>query len=164
MNHLIFTAVLTACLGIGGYQQELGTFGPLPEGLGHNYRYDPGQINSSPTGSWPPLVSPHFTMSIVVYTSLYYVLTYFVGSFGRYNIHTKVFWWLMIIYLVATALIGFQLSNLQPYLLQAVPTMSGYYTSRGQGALQLSFPPCLPTYLTIRWGCLMSRPKMYLTV
>ncbi|KAJ9049654.1 hypothetical protein DSO57_1022157 [Entomophthora muscae] len=127
MNHFVFTAVLTACLGIGGYQQEPGTFGLSPEGLGRNYHYDPVQLNSSHTVSWPPLVSPHSIMSIAVYTSLYYMLTYFVGNFGRYNIHTKVFWWLMIIYLIVTALTGFQFSNLQTYLLQVVPAMSGYY-------------------------------------
>ncbi|KAJ9069887.1 hypothetical protein DSO57_1014207 [Entomophthora muscae] len=66
MNHLIFTAVLTACLGIGGYQQEPEFFGPSPEGLGHDYYYDSGKLNSSDTGSWPPLVSPHSPLSIAV--------------------------------------------------------------------------------------------------
>ncbi|KAJ9082424.1 hypothetical protein DSO57_1004684 [Entomophthora muscae] len=127
MNHLIFTAVLTSCLGIGGYQQGPGFFGPSPEGLGHDYHYDPGKLNSSNTGSWPPLVSPHFTLSIVVYTSLYYMLTYFAGSFRIYNIHTKVSRWLMTIYPIVTTLTGFQFSNLQSYLLQVVPTMSGLY-------------------------------------
>ncbi|KAJ9085705.1 hypothetical protein DSO57_1011407 [Entomophthora muscae] len=128
MNHLIFTAVLTACLGIGGYQQGPEFFGSSPEGLGHDYHYDPGQLNSSNTSSWPSLVSPHSTLSIAVYTSLYYVMTYFAGSFGRYKNHAKVFWWLMTIYPIVTALTSFQFSNLQPYLLQVVPTMPGYYT------------------------------------
>ncbi|KAJ9077650.1 hypothetical protein DSO57_1014672 [Entomophthora muscae] len=66
-------------------------------------------------------------MSIAVYTSMYHVLTYFAGSFGRYNIHNKVFQWLMTVYPIATALTGFQFSNLLPYLLQVVSTMSGYY-------------------------------------
>ncbi|KAJ9076467.1 hypothetical protein DSO57_1025850 [Entomophthora muscae] len=130
MNHLIFTAVLTACLGIGGYQQEPGAFGPSPEELGQGYHYNPGQLNSLHAVSWPPLVLPHSTMFIVVYISLYYVLTYFAGSFFRYNIHTK----LMTIYSIVTALTGFKFSNLQPYLLQVVPAMSGYYTS---GALSI---------------------------
>ncbi|KAJ9088232.1 hypothetical protein DSO57_1025026 [Entomophthora muscae] len=127
MNHLIFTAVLTACLGIGGYQQRSELFGPSPEGLGHDPHYDPGQLNSSHTGSGPPLVSPHSTLFIVVYTSMYYVLTYFAGSFGRYNIHAKVFHWLMTIYPIITALTCFQFANLLPYLLQVVPTVTGYY-------------------------------------
>ncbi|KAJ9071599.1 hypothetical protein DSO57_1035403 [Entomophthora muscae] len=130
MNHLIFTAMLTACLGIGGYQQGPEFFGLSPEGLGHDYHYDPGKLNSSNTGSWPPLVSPYSTLSIVVYTSMYYGMTYFSGSFRRYNIHAKVFQWLMTIYPIVTALTGFQFSNLLPYLLQLVPTMSGYHNNR----------------------------------
>ncbi|KAJ9079801.1 hypothetical protein DSO57_1031802 [Entomophthora muscae] len=128
MNHLIFMAVLTACLGIGGYQQGSEFFGPSQEGLGHDHHYDPGQLNSSHTGSWPPIVSPQSTLSIAAYTSMYYVLTYFAGSFGRYNIHAKVFFWLMTVYPIITTLTGFQFSNLLPYLLQLVPTVSGYYS------------------------------------
>ncbi|KAJ9058576.1 hypothetical protein DSO57_1011030 [Entomophthora muscae] len=127
MNHLIFKAVLTACFEIGGYQQGSEFFGPSQEGLGHDHHYDPGQLNSSHTGSWHPIVSPHSILSIPVYTSMYYVLTYFIGSFGRYNIHTKVFCWLMTVYTIVTSLTGFQFSNLLPYLLQVVPTISGYY-------------------------------------
>ncbi|KAJ9061725.1 hypothetical protein DSO57_1017820 [Entomophthora muscae] len=83
MNHLIFTAELTACLGIGGYQQGSEFFGPSPDRLVHDPHYNPGQLNSSQTGPWPPLVSPHSTLSIAIYTSMYYILTYFAGSFGR---------------------------------------------------------------------------------
>ncbi|KAJ9072486.1 hypothetical protein DSO57_1027026 [Entomophthora muscae] len=129
MNHLIFTAVLTACLGIGGYQQGPEFFSPFPEGLGQYPHYDPGQLNSSNSGSWPLLVSPHSTLPIVVYTSMYYVLTYFAGSFRRYNLHAKVFRWLMTIYPIITAFTGFQFANLLPYLLQVVPTVTGYYNA-----------------------------------
>ncbi|KAJ9080348.1 hypothetical protein DSO57_1026053 [Entomophthora muscae] len=131
MNHLIFTALLTACLGIGGYLQGLEFFGPSSEGLVHDPHYDPGQLNSSHTVSWPPLVSLHSTLSIAVYTSMYYVLAYFAGSFRRYNIHAKVFHWLMTIYPIVTALTGFQFANFLPYLLQVVPTISGYYMGVG---------------------------------
>ncbi|KAJ9053718.1 hypothetical protein DSO57_1021509 [Entomophthora muscae] len=127
MNHLIFTAVLTACLGIGGYQQRSEFFGPSSEGLGHDPHYNPGQLNSSHAGPWPPLVSPHSTLSIAMYTSMYYILTYFARSFGRYKVHTKVFCWLMTIYPIITALTGFQFFNLLPYMLQVVPTVLGYY-------------------------------------
>ncbi|KAJ9051585.1 hypothetical protein DSO57_1003139 [Entomophthora muscae] len=128
MNHLIFTAVLTACLGIGGYQQGSEFFGPSPDGLGHDSHYFPGQLNSSYTGPWPPLVSLHSKLSIAMYTSMYYILTYFAGSFGRYNVHAKIFHWLMTIYPIITALTGFQFANLLPYMLQVVPTVLGYYT------------------------------------
>ncbi|KAJ9071676.1 hypothetical protein DSO57_1034546 [Entomophthora muscae] len=59
--------------------------------------------------------------------SAYYILTYFAGSFGRFNIHAKVFHWLMTVYPIITALTGFQFSNLLPYILQVVPTILGYY-------------------------------------
>ncbi|KAJ9076159.1 hypothetical protein DSO57_1028889 [Entomophthora muscae] len=137
MNHLIFTAMLTACLGIGGYQPGSEFFGPSPDGLSHDPHYNPGQLNSSQTGPWPPLVSPHSTLSIAMYTSMYYILTYFAGSFGRYNIHAKVFCWLMTVYPIVTALTGFQFTNLLPYILKVVPTVTGYYKRR-QSALQSS--------------------------
>ncbi|KAJ9075088.1 hypothetical protein DSO57_1000368 [Entomophthora muscae] len=127
MNHLIFTAVLTACLGIGGYQQGLEFFGPSPDGLGHDHHYNPGQLNSSQTGPWPPLVSLHSTLSIAMYMSMYYILTYFARSFGRYNVHAKIFCWLMTVYPIVTALIGFQFTKLLPCILQVVPTVTGYY-------------------------------------
>ncbi|KAJ9079644.1 hypothetical protein DSO57_1033261 [Entomophthora muscae] len=57
---------------------------------------------------------------------MYYMTIYFLGSFRRYNIHAKVFWWLMTIYLIVTTLTDFQFSTLLPYLLQVVLTMSGY--------------------------------------
>ncbi|KAJ9073807.1 hypothetical protein DSO57_1012556 [Entomophthora muscae] len=131
MNHLIFTAVLTACLGIRGYQQGSEFFEPSPDGLGHDPHYNPGQLNSSQTGTWPPLVSPHLTLSFAMYMSMYYILTYFARSFGRYNIHAKVFHWLMAVYPIVTALTGFQFTNLLPYILQVVPTITGYYNKMG---------------------------------
>ncbi|KAJ9049273.1 hypothetical protein DSO57_1026422 [Entomophthora muscae] len=63
-----------------------------------------------------------------MYTSAYYILTYFTGSFGRFNIHAKVFCLLMTVHPIITALTGFQFANLLPYMLQVVPTISGYYT------------------------------------
>ncbi|KAJ9053850.1 hypothetical protein DSO57_1020293 [Entomophthora muscae] len=66
-----------------------------------------------------------------MYTSMYYVLTYFAGSFGRYNVHAKIFRWLMTMYPIITALTGFQFTNLLPYILQVVPTVTGYYTMPG---------------------------------
>ncbi|KAJ9057209.1 hypothetical protein DSO57_1024865 [Entomophthora muscae] len=62
-----------------------------------------------------------------MYTSMYYMLTYFTGSFGRYNVHEKVFCWLMTVYPIVTTLTGFQFTNLLPYILQVVPTITGYY-------------------------------------
>ncbi|KAJ9076261.1 hypothetical protein DSO57_1028003 [Entomophthora muscae] len=118
MNHLIFTAVLTACLRIVGYQQGPAAFGPSPEGLDQIYYKDPDQLNSLYASFWPPLMSSYSTISFAAYTSTYYVLKYFARSFGRYNTHTKVFQWLMTIYPIVTALTGFQFTNLLLFLLQ----------------------------------------------
>ncbi|KAJ9089912.1 hypothetical protein DSO57_1008310 [Entomophthora muscae] len=93
---------------------------------GQDPYYDPGQLNSSQTSSWPPLVSPHSTVSIAMYTSMYYILTYFAGSFGRYNMHAKIFLWIMTVYPIVTALTGFQFANLLPYIMQVIPTIIGY--------------------------------------
>ncbi|KAJ9068495.1 hypothetical protein DSO57_1028089 [Entomophthora muscae] len=132
MNHPIFTAVLTACLRIGGYQSGPEFLGPSSERLGQNSYYDPGQLNSSQTGPWPPLMYPHSKLSIAMYMSMYYVLTYFARSFWRYNVHVKIFRWLMTVYPIATALTGFQFANLLPYFLQVIPTITGYYTHRDE--------------------------------
>ncbi|KAJ9062305.1 hypothetical protein DSO57_1012099 [Entomophthora muscae] len=140
MNYLIFTAVLTACLGIGGYQQGLEFFGPSPDGLVHDPYYNPSQLNSFQTGPWPPLVSPHLTLSIAMYISAYYVLTYFARSLGRYNVHTKVFCWLMTVYPIVTALNGFQFANLLPYILQVIPTVLSITHARPGGWLGVQIP------------------------
>ncbi|KAJ9085449.1 hypothetical protein DSO57_1013908 [Entomophthora muscae] len=126
IDHLISTAVLKACPGIGGYQQGPGFFGPSPEGLGHNHHYASDNLTLCiwvPGLPWCPPLHP-------VYGSVhlpYWVLTYFAGSSRRDNIHTKVFRWLMTVHPTITALAGVQLSNLQPYLLQAAPAIFGYY-------------------------------------
>ncbi|KAJ9067640.1 hypothetical protein DSO57_1037078 [Entomophthora muscae] len=52
-------------------------------------------------------------------------------SFGRYNVHAKVFCWLMTVYPIVTTLTGLKFTNLLPYILQVVPTVTGYYTSKG---------------------------------
>ncbi|KAJ9061957.1 hypothetical protein DSO57_1015599 [Entomophthora muscae] len=49
-------------------------------------------------------------------TMVYYVLKYFSGNFGWFNVHAKVFWWVMAVYPIVTALTGFQVANLGPYL------------------------------------------------
>ncbi|KAJ9078617.1 hypothetical protein DSO57_1004881 [Entomophthora muscae] len=130
MNNLIFTAVLTACLEIRGHQPGPGTIGPFPEGLGQSYFEEPAQLNSSYGGSWPPLVSPHSTLHIAMYTSTYYILTYFAGSFCQYNTPAKVFCWSMTIHPSITALAGLKFANLLPQMLQETPEDLGCYMWR----------------------------------
>ncbi|KAJ9089766.1 hypothetical protein DSO57_1009517 [Entomophthora muscae] len=127
MNHLIFSAVLTACLGIGGYQyQQL--HGPFNNPSSKFFYKEPAQLNSSDQNSWPTLVLPHSTQSVAIYTFIFYVLTYFAGSFGRYDVHTKVFQWMMTVYPIVTALSRLQVANLVPYFSKILPQLLGLYT------------------------------------
>ncbi|KAJ9056091.1 hypothetical protein DSO57_1036591, partial [Entomophthora muscae] len=76
MNHLIFSAVLTACLGIGDHQYN-HQHGPFNKPPGKYYYKEPVQLNSSEQYFWPTLVLPHSTQSIAIYACIYYVLTVF---------------------------------------------------------------------------------------
>ncbi|KAJ9075890.1 hypothetical protein DSO57_1031301 [Entomophthora muscae] len=128
MNHLIFSAVLTACLRIGGHQytHQHGPYNKPP----NKYVYEePAQLNSSETYSWPMLVLPRSTQHVAICTFIFYVLTYFAGNFGRFNVHTKVFRWMMVVYPIVTALTGFQVANLIPYLAKILPHFLGLYST-----------------------------------
>ncbi|KAJ9065588.1 hypothetical protein DSO57_1017854 [Entomophthora muscae] len=127
MNHLIFLAVLTACLRIGGHQytHQHRPYNKPP----NEYFYEElAQLNSSETYSWPTLVLPRSTQHIAIYTFVFYVLTYFVSNFRRFNVHTKVFRWMMTVYPIVTALTGFQVTHLVPYLTEILPHFLGLYT------------------------------------
>ncbi|KAJ9065238.1 hypothetical protein DSO57_1021694, partial [Entomophthora muscae] len=45
----------------------------------------------------------------------------------RYNVHAKVFRWMMTVYPIVTALTGFQVANLVPYLAKILPHLLGLY-------------------------------------
>ncbi|KAJ9053867.1 hypothetical protein DSO57_1020308 [Entomophthora muscae] len=117
MNHLIFSAVLTACLGIGGHQHthQHGPYNEPP----HEYFYEePAQLNSSEMYSWPTLVLPRSTQHVAIYTFVFYVLTYFAGNFRRFNLHAKIFRWMMTVYPIVTALTSSKLPTWYPTLLK----------------------------------------------
>ncbi|KAJ9081582.1 hypothetical protein DSO57_1013111 [Entomophthora muscae] len=63
MNHLIFSAVLTACLGIGGHP-HYQPHEPFNDPNGKYFYKEPAQLNSSNQNSWPTLVFPHSTQSL----------------------------------------------------------------------------------------------------
>ncbi|KAJ9074419.1 hypothetical protein DSO57_1006678 [Entomophthora muscae] len=130
MNHLILLSVLTACIGLGGHQSSFDQTVNMPGTTEDMFYKDQPQLASSNISSWPPLVSPRSTMSLAVYTSVYYFLTYFYGNFGRYNVLSKAVCWLMTIYPIVTALTRFQFFNLLPYLSQLMPHILMFYTQR----------------------------------
>ncbi|KAJ9070540.1 hypothetical protein DSO57_1006879 [Entomophthora muscae] len=128
MNHLIFSAVLTACLRIGGHQHS-HQHGPYNK-LHNKYFYkEPAQLNSSETYSWPTMVLPRSTQHVAIYFFVFYVLTYFAGNFRQLNVHAKVFRWMMTVYPILTALTGFQVSNLVPYLAKILSHFMGLYNN-----------------------------------
>ncbi|KAJ9087105.1 hypothetical protein DSO57_1036609 [Entomophthora muscae] len=57
MNHLIFSAVLTACLEIGGHQHS-HQHEPYNKPPDEYFYEEPAQLNSSETYYWPTPVSP----------------------------------------------------------------------------------------------------------
>ncbi|KAJ9074228.1 hypothetical protein DSO57_1008752 [Entomophthora muscae] len=128
MNHLIFSAVLTACLGIGGHQHS-HQHGPYKKPPDEYFYKEPVQLNSSETYSWPTLVLPRSTQHIAIYSFVFYMLMYFASNFGQFNVHAKVFRWMMMVYPILTALTGFQVSNLVPYLDKILPHFMGLYNS-----------------------------------
>ncbi|KAJ9075582.1 hypothetical protein DSO57_1034690 [Entomophthora muscae] len=128
MNHLIFSAVLTACLGIGGHQYS-HQHGPYNKPPDEYFYKELAQLYSSETYSWPTLVSPRSTQHVAIYSFVFYMLTYFASNFGRFNVHAKVFRWMMIVYPILTALTGFQVTNLVPYLARILPHFMGLYTT-----------------------------------
>ncbi|KAJ9049570.1 hypothetical protein DSO57_1023144 [Entomophthora muscae] len=127
MNHLIFSAILTACLGIGGHQHS-HQHGPYNKPPDKYFYKEPAQLNSSKTYSWPMLVLSRSTQHVAIYSFVFYMLTYFASNFGRFNVHAKVFRWMMMVYPILTALTGFQVTNLVPYLARILPHFMGLYT------------------------------------
>ncbi|KAJ9068983.1 hypothetical protein DSO57_1023191 [Entomophthora muscae] len=154
MNHLIFSAVLTACLGIGGHQYS-HQHGPYNKPPDEYFYEEPAQLYSSETYSWPTLVLPRSTQHVAIYSFVFYVLTYFAGNFGRFNVHAKVFRWMMTVYPILTALMGFQVTNLVPYLARILPHFMGLYKPILPSCGDLVTTPCeisaigLEFYLTV---------------
>ncbi|KAJ9065618.1 hypothetical protein DSO57_1017549 [Entomophthora muscae] len=153
MNHLIFSAVLTACLRIGGHQHthQHGPYNEPP----HEYFYkEPAQLNSSEMYSWPTLVSPCPTQHVAIYTFVFYVLTYFASNFRRFNLHAKVFRGMMMVYPFVTALTGFQVANLEPYLAKILPHFLGLYKKPMDLYQLLIDLGSSPLYSELDWFCL----------
>ncbi|KAJ9068373.1 hypothetical protein DSO57_1029330 [Entomophthora muscae] len=126
MNHLIFSAVLTACLEIEGHQYN-HQHGPFNKPPGKYFYKEPAQLNSSKKYSWPTLVLPHSTQSVAIHTCIYYVITYFAGNFGAITCTPRSFNECAV-YPIVTALTGFQVANLVPYFAKILSQLLGLYT------------------------------------
>ncbi|KAJ9056259.1 hypothetical protein DSO57_1035059 [Entomophthora muscae] len=157
MNHLIFSAVLTACLGIGGHQYS-HQHGPYNKPPDEYFYKEPAQLYSSKTYSWPTLVLSRSTQHIAIYSFVFYVLTYFASNFGGFNVHVKVFRWMMTVYPILMALMGFQVTNLVPYLARILHHFMGLYRAPCSFMLNPYTGPCLdwvPGIKLIAWSNLV---------
>ncbi|KAJ9077591.1 hypothetical protein DSO57_1015397 [Entomophthora muscae] len=91
MNYIIFTAVLTAYLGIGGHQSTNAQFGPElqgPKGISYN---EPTHLNSMVLNPWTPLASSCPTPNLATYVIPAATLLYPAISLRQCNILAKAF-------------------------------------------------------------------------
>ncbi|KAJ9057270.1 hypothetical protein DSO57_1024261 [Entomophthora muscae] len=91
MNYIIFTAVLTAYLGIGGHQQTNAQFGPEPQrpkGISYN---EPTHLNPMVLYPWTPLASSRPTLNLATYVIPAATLLYLAVSLRQCKILAKAF-------------------------------------------------------------------------
>ncbi|KAJ9078729.1 hypothetical protein DSO57_1003589 [Entomophthora muscae] len=128
MNYVIFTAVLTAYLGIGGHQPTNAQFGPEPQGpKGISYN-EPTYLNSMGLNPWTPLASSRPTPNLATYVIPSATLLYLAMSLRQCSILAKAFRQAVNFYPIVYTLNGFQLPNLSSYVTKVLPSILGYYT------------------------------------
>ncbi|KAJ9067761.1 hypothetical protein DSO57_1035936 [Entomophthora muscae] len=126
MNYIIFTAVLTAYLGIGGHQPTNAQFGPEPQGpKGISYN-EPTHLNTMVLNPWTPLASSHPTPNLVTYVIPTATLLYLAVSLRQCNILAKAFCQAVNFYLIVYALNGFEPPNLPSYVTRVLPPILGH--------------------------------------
>ncbi|KAJ9070282.1 hypothetical protein DSO57_1009891 [Entomophthora muscae] len=127
MNYVIFTAVLTAYLGIGGHQPTNAQFGPEPQGpKGISYN-EPTHLKSMVLDPWTPLASSHPTPTLAIYVIPAATLLYLAVSLRQCNILAKAFRQAVNFYPIVYALNGFEPPNLPSYATKVLPSILGYY-------------------------------------
>ncbi|KAJ9067864.1 hypothetical protein DSO57_1034735 [Entomophthora muscae] len=116
MNYIIFTAVLTAYLGIGGHQPTNAQFGPEPQGpKGISYN-KLTHLNSMVLNLWTPLASSCPTPNLATYVIPAATLLYLAVSLRQCNILAKSFCQAVNFYPIFYALNGFEPPNLPSYV------------------------------------------------
>ncbi|KAJ9050159.1 hypothetical protein DSO57_1016987 [Entomophthora muscae] len=131
MNYIIFTAVLTAYLGIGGHQPTNAQFGPEPQGPKGILYNKPAHLNSMVLNLWRPLASSHPTPNLATYVIPAATLLYLAISLRQCNILAKAFCQAVNFYPIVYALNGFEPPNLPSYVTKFLPSILGYYTYLG---------------------------------
>ncbi|KAJ9066992.1 hypothetical protein DSO57_1004090 [Entomophthora muscae] len=91
---------------------------------------------------------------------------YFAGNFGWFNIHAKVYRWVLMVYPIATSLTGLQVPDLAPYLAKMLPRMLGYYRTPNNtwaqiwagAAARRSLTPLAAPATLLHAGCHLAGP------
>ncbi|KAJ9059461.1 hypothetical protein DSO57_1002038 [Entomophthora muscae] len=128
MNYVIFTAVLTAYLGIGGHQPTNAQFGPEPQGpKGISYN-EPTHLKSMVLNPWTPLASSCPTPILAIYVIPAATLLYLAVSLRQCKILAKDFRQAVNFYPIVYALNSFEPPNLPSYVTKVLPSILGYYS------------------------------------
>ncbi|KAJ9087978.1 hypothetical protein DSO57_1027665 [Entomophthora muscae] len=127
MNYIIFTAFLTAYLGLGGHQPTNAQFGPEPQGLKGILYNEPTYLKSMGLNPWTPLASSCPTPTLATYVIPAATLLYLAISLRQCNILTKAFCQAVNFYPIVYGLNGFEPPNLPSYVTKVLPSILGYY-------------------------------------
>ncbi|KAJ9059347.1 hypothetical protein DSO57_1003172 [Entomophthora muscae] len=146
MNYIIFTAVLTAFLGIGGHQPTNAQFGPEPQGSkGISYN-ETTHLNSMVLNPWTPLASSRPTPNLATYVIPVAMLLYLAVSLIQCNILAKAFCQTVNFYPIVYALNGFEPPNLPSYVTKVLPSILGYYNQQDEDPAWPWAPALLPDH------------------
>ncbi|KAJ9081028.1 hypothetical protein DSO57_1018807 [Entomophthora muscae] len=128
MNYIIFTAVLTAYLGIRGHQPTNSQFGPEPQGPKGIFYNESTHLNSMVLNPWTPLASSRPTPNLATYVIPAATLLYLAASLRQCNILAKAFCQAVNLYTIVYTLNSFEPPNLPSYVTKVLPSILGYYT------------------------------------
>ncbi|KAJ9090581.1 hypothetical protein DSO57_1001036 [Entomophthora muscae] len=116
MNYIIFTAVLTAYLEIGGHQPTNAQFGPEPQGPKGILYNKPTHLKSMGLNPWTPLASSCPTPTLATYVIPAAMLLYLAVSLRQCNILDKAFHQEVNFCPIVYTLNGFEPPNLPSYV------------------------------------------------
>ncbi|KAJ9054927.1 hypothetical protein DSO57_1009345 [Entomophthora muscae] len=153
MNYIIFTAVLTAYLGIGGHQPTNAQFDPEPQrpkGILYN---EPTHLNSMVLNPWAPLASSCPTPNLATFVIPAAMLLYLAVSLRQYKILAKAFCQSVNFYPIVYALNSFEPPNLTSYVTKVLSSILGYYNSPLICCMGVRPPLCC------FWGPILSSDK-----
>ncbi|KAJ9053910.1 hypothetical protein DSO57_1019689 [Entomophthora muscae] len=133
MNYIIFTAVLTAYLEIGGNHPTYAQFCPEPQGTKGIFYNEPTHPNSMNLNLCTPLASSQPTPNLANYVIPAVMLLYLAVSLRQCIILAKAFFQAINLYPIVYALNSFEPPDLPSYVTKVLPSILGYSRSRFEG-------------------------------